>query len=200
MAKSANPDSVGSGENTPDYAGALNLIQTEIHGNESDASALAQAKGQLWKKIESVHGVNKEGAKHFSSILKKPVEKRRDEFRTLYMLAREAGWLNWFDDLVDRAEGIAPPQPVASAPDLDLPSPPADDSDLAGEEEEEGQIDLNDDDLEAAVSEAEAGFTEKGEAKSFTASEEEWNKAKASSKARKAAGGGKPKLGLVHSK
>lgn len=138
MVKSATPDSVNEGDGPPpniDYVAAVELIQTTIHGIESDQRSLSADAKDAWDQVEQL-GVNKVGAQLFSKILKKPVDKRRDEFRTLINLAKAAGWFDWLDDLVDRAQTgpvvkSAPQAPKPVAPEG--PKPPKDDKDLAGE-------------------------------------------------------------------
>lgn len=137
MAQSASKESVERADSGPDVAEALLIIQG-IHGEQSEASSVAQSIGQMWERIEKQCGLNRQGAKHFSAILKKPVDKRKDEFRTFIMLARQAGWFDWMNDLVDRAQGnspavaAAPKAPSAPKPvEQPAPPPPADSSDLS---------------------------------------------------------------------
>lgn len=150
MAESATPDSVNKDQekSNVDYPRAVEIIQTTIHALESDQKALSKDARDAWEDIENL-GVNKKGAQLFSQILKKPVDKRRDEFRTLINLAKAAGWFDWLDDLVDRAQAgpvvqapppaaPAPPKPAPAkaaagkpAPPPAEPDPPADSRDLA---------------------------------------------------------------------
>lgn len=129
MPQPANADTVNKDHQNIDYGKVLELIQTTIHGLESEQRSLSADAKDAWDRIENL-GVNKVGAQLFSKMLKKPVDKRRDEFRTFIMLAKEAGWLDWLTDLVDVAELAgaggagrrdAPPPPQAAA----APPPPA---------------------------------------------------------------------------
>jgi hypothetical protein len=137
MAKAANSENIAKEDSNVDYVAAVELITTTVHGIESEQRSLSKDAADAWKRIEDL-GVNKEGAKVFSKILKKPVEQRRDEFRTFINLAKAAGWFDWLRDLVDVAEQgpeVQPPQPKA-APGAPAPikpeaaAPPSDDSDL----------------------------------------------------------------------
>ena len=142
MAQAANPDSVNKDQENVDYVGAVELILTTIHGLESEQRSLSKDAQEAWGRIEDM-GVNKEGAKLFSKILKKPVEKRQDEFRTFVNLAKAAGWFDWLNDLVDRAQTgiVGSSAPAAKAPQAPkaptpvpapaAPEPPADSRDLS---------------------------------------------------------------------
>lgn len=140
MAVAANKDSVNERDKVSniDWGEALEIIQSTVHGIESDQRSLSQSAQEAWGRIEEL-GVNKEGAKKFSAMLKKPVEKRRDEFRSFINLAKAAGWFDWLDDLVDRSQtgpvvAAAPAAPKANVP-AEHREPavyhPKDDSDLA---------------------------------------------------------------------
>ena len=144
MAEAANSDSVNRGDDGPDLATALSIILS-IHAEQGEVSSVAQSIAQSWKRVEEQCGLNRQGAKHFAAILKKPVDNRKDEFRTFILLAQHAGWFDWFQDLVDlsqlpnaKADGTPrqPPQAPAAPTkakeaDPPPPPPPSDDSDLA---------------------------------------------------------------------
>lgn len=124
-AKTVNPP-------PPDWQKALEIIQTRVHGIESEQRSLSADAKDVWDDVERL-GVNKKGAQLFSKILKKPIEKRQDELRTFLNLARQANLLDDLDDLVSRAEAPVAPA-VAKAPEAPkpvVPDHPADDSDLA---------------------------------------------------------------------
>lgn len=142
MAEAATPESVNRENGNIDYSAALEIIQTDILALQSDQKKLAKEAGTSWKQVEDM-GVNKAGAQAFAGLLKKPVDIRRDMFRTFINLAKAANWFEWLDDLVDRSQAgpvvaapAAPAAPRANVPaaNREPPAPdhPADDSDLAG--------------------------------------------------------------------
>lgn len=140
MAESATPGSVNRDQSNIDYAKAVELIRTTVHTLESEQRSLSADAKDAWDRVEQL-GVNKVGAQLFSKILKKPVEKRQDEFRTLVNLAKAAGWFDWLNDLVDQSQTAplvapapaAPAAPKANVPaaNREAPPPPAGDTDLA---------------------------------------------------------------------
>lgn len=216
MAQSATADSVSAADQGPDYEGAIALMRGEIRQAKEETSSLGQNVGQAWKRIEKTMGLNRKGAQMFNAILFLAPDTQKDIIRTFIGLLR-ASKLDRFDDLVDRAEqaGESETKPKPSprkpgtkaAPAAEAPSHPADDSDLAGEDD--GAIDAGGEDgasfdPETATQTAEAaagsGFDDKGEQKGFTATEDEWNAAEQAAAAKAkvdAAGNGRPKLAAV---
>ena len=216
MAQSATADSVSAADQGPDYEGALALMRGEIRQAKEETSSLGQNVGQAWKRIEKQMGLNRKGAQMFNGILFLAPDTQRDVIRTFMGLLR-ASKLDRFDDLVDRAEQAgqgetkpkpSPRKPGTPAPAAEAPTHPADDSDLAGEDD--GAIDAGGDEGAAidpgtATKPAEAaaggGFDDKGEQKGFTATEDEWNAAEQAAAAKAkvdAAGKGRPKLAAVN--
>lgn len=214
MAQSATPDSVSAADQGPDYEGAIALMRGEIRQAKEETSSLGQNVGQAWKRIEKTMGLNRKGAQMFNGILFLAPDTQKDVVRTFMGLLR-ASKLDRFDDLVDRAQQPpadddkpkpSPRKPgTKAAPAAEAPSHPADDSDLAGEDDDaSGEVGAPFDPetaTETAEAAAGSGFDDKGEQKGFTATEAEWNAAEQAAAAKAkvdAAGKGRPKLAAVN--
>ena len=145
MAQSADRESVNRADSGPDYAGALQLIRSDIKQDKEETSRIGQRVGGTWKRIEKTMGLNRAGAQMFARIDGMAPESRSDVLRTLIGLAKAARYTD-FNDLVDQAQNAtpkappAPPAPItpaaggskADAALAAAPPHPRDDSDLLG--------------------------------------------------------------------
>jgi hypothetical protein len=138
MAKAASRDGVAADLKPVEYKKGVDIIRNRIKAKKDHVSSTNGEISALWDQVEKL-GINKKGAKIFLSLDGMEDHERKDVLRTVNQMAKEAGW-DEGGDMVDKLEGtnvVTMPTPggkKGKAKDEEKPAPPADDSDLAGDD------------------------------------------------------------------
>ena len=137
MAKAASRDGVTADLKPVDFKKGLDIIRNRIKAKKDHVSSTNGEISALWDQFEKL-GINKKGGRIFLSLDGLEVSERNDVLRTLNKLAEAAGW-DTAGDMVDKAEGksnvVEMPKP-GKGKEKAGDTPPADDSDLVGEDED----------------------------------------------------------------